>query len=141
MSTNLSNTRFDDSEDEEDFNPAQADLSDVEDAGGSDHDEDAGAQIQNEAARRREVNDDDGSDEESAISKRRTSADDRDGDEEVDEDDAEGEGEDTAPGANDDEEEEDEEDDDEEEITVSIQKPAACIFRGFTWGQYYCSKF
>jgi transcription elongation factor SPT5 len=118
--SNLLNTRFDDSEDEDEFNPAPADLSDAEDAGGSDHDEDAGAQIQNEAARRQELNDDDGSDEEPPVSKRRSSADSRGADEDEDED-AEVEGEDTAPGANEDEDEEDEEDDDEEEITVSSQ--------------------
>merc|ERR1712093_835633 len=36
----LQNTHFEDSEDEDDFNPQQADISDNEDAGGSDHDDD-----------------------------------------------------------------------------------------------------
>jgi transcription elongation factor SPT5 len=118
--SNLSNARFDDSEDEDDFNPIQADLSDAEDGEGLGHDDDAGAQIQNEAARSREVNDE--SDEEPAVLRRRSSADEHGGNEDEDEEDAEGEGEDTVPGANEDEDEEDEEEDDEEEITVSIQK-------------------
>jgi transcription elongation factor SPT5 len=124
MSTsNLLDTHFDDSEDEEDnFNPQPADLSETEDVGGSDHDEDAGAQIHNEAARRHEVNDDDGSDEEVTISKRRSSVDDRDGEGDEEDEDAEGEGEDIVRNANDEEDEEDEEDDDEEEITVSFSK-------------------
>jgi transcription elongation factor SPT5 len=117
--SNLSNARFDDSEDEDDFNPIQADLSDAEDGEGLGHDDDAGAQIQNEAARSREVNDE--SDEEPVL-RRRSSADEHGGNEDEDEEDAEGEGEDTVPGANEDEDEEDEEEDDEEEITVSIQK-------------------
>jgi transcription elongation factor SPT5 len=122
MSTsNLLDTHFDDSEDEEEnFNP-EPELSDAEDAGGSDHDESAGQQIRNESARRRpSVNDDEGSDEEPTISKR------RDGEEDEDEEDAEGEGEDI--GRNDEEDEEDEEDDDEEEITVSFQAFPRLVF-------------
>ena len=135
MSTsNLLDTRFDDSEEEDDnFNPQPADLSDVEDAGGSDHDD----RIQNEASRRQEVND--RSDEELPISKR-SSADDRGGNENEDDEDedAEGEGEPGASlsdvedgrGANIDED--DEEDDDEEEITVSHSEPLFNIFLGIS---------
>ena len=117
MSTaNLLNTQFDDSEDEEDnFNPQPADLSDVED----DNDADAGAQIRNEASARRvsEGGSDDESTQDLAPAKKRSPQQD---DNEADED-AEGEGEDTAPNALDDEDdEEEEEDDDEEEITVRL---------------------
>jgi len=108
--SNLANTQFEDSEDEEDFNPAPADISDAEDAGGSDHDDEAGAQIQGEEQ----------------MKARRSSAGDRGGDEDEDEEDAEGEGEETAPGANEDEDEEDEDDDDEEEITVSTRN---CLYQ------------
>ncbi len=117
MSTsNLLNSQFDESDDEDDFNPAPADVSDAEDAGGSDND-DVGAQIRNEASKGR-VKYDRGPDEERTTSKRRSIADEEDGGEDVDEEDAEGDGDDTAPGADDDDEDEDE--DDEEEITVSL---------------------
>ena len=112
----LQNTHFEDSEDEDDFNPQQADISDNEDAGGSDHDDDAGAQIRNEVSRR-SANVDDGSDDEQpAPSRRRSSADQNDGEEDEDDEDAEGPGEDLNAGADDDDEED--EDDEEEEITV-----------------------
>jgi len=62
MSTsNLLNAQFDDSEDEDDFNPQPADLSD--DGG----DDDAGVQIRKEAARTR-VDEDEGSDDEAPAS-------------------------------------------------------------------------
>jgi transcription elongation factor SPT5 len=102
MASNLLNQQFDDSEDEEDFNPQPADESDAEDAA-PDHDEDAGDQIRSEAARRSSR---DESPVENAIA-------DKDDDE-----DAEGEGEDTAP-RDEDDDDEDDEDEDEEEITVS----------------------
>jgi transcription elongation factor SPT5 len=118
MSTsNLVNTQFEDSEDEDDnFNPQPADLSD---------NEDAEARIHNEAARRR-VKEDDGSDEELPVTKKKSSADEGSGEEDDGdaEGEGEGEGEETAGGAHDaedDEEEDEEEDDDEEEITVSVQ--------------------
>lgn len=110
----------DESEDEEDFNPVQADDSGNEDNGGLDHDDDAGAQIQNEASRRRVS--DEGSDDEVAPKSRRAPQDDED------DEDAEGEGEDTAPGAHDDDDEEDE-DEEEEEITVSTLSPVPKILR------------
>lgn len=112
MSTsNLLNAQFDDSEDEDDnFNPQPADLSD--DGG----DDDAGAQIRKEASRTREV---DGSDDE-APAPRRQSVDDENGEDEDDED-AEGEGEDITQGALDDDDE-DEEEDEEEEITGHRRK-------------------
>merc|ERR1712225_135079 len=110
----LQNTHFEDSEDEDDFNPQQADISDNEDAGGSDHDDDAGAQIRNEVSRR-SANVDDGSDDEQpAPSRRRSSADQNDGEEDEDDEDAEGPGEDLNAGADD--EDEDENDDDEDEL-------------------------
>lgn len=114
MSTsNLLNAQFDDSEDEDDnFNPQPADLSD--DGG----DDDAGAQIRKEASRTREV---DGSDDE-APAPRRQSVDDENGEDEDDED-AEGEGEDITQGALDDDDE-DEEEDEEEEITVGTICPS-----------------
>ena len=113
MSTaDLTNAHFDDSEDEDDnFNPQPADLSDAEDAPGSDHDDDAGAQIRSETARR-DVKDD-GSDEGST--KGGASGEHHD---EEDDEDAEGEGEDLNHG-DEEEEDEDEEDDEEDEITVS----------------------
>jgi transcription elongation factor SPT5 len=115
MSTaNLHGQHFDDSEDEDDnFNPAPADLSDDENT------EDApNAQIRGETARRKQAVDDEGQDSSPVRNnaKNRGSADDEDDNGE----DEEGEGEDTAGVANDDEdEEEEEEDDEEEEITVS----------------------
>jgi transcription elongation factor SPT5 len=113
MSTsNLLNAQFDDSEDEDDFNPQPADLSD--DGG----DDDAGVQIRKEAARTR-VDEDEGSDDEAPAS-RRKSAHGQNGDDDDDDEDAEGEGEDITQGGLDDDEEEDEEDE-EEEITVSPQ--------------------
>jgi transcription elongation factor SPT5 len=115
MSTsNLLNTQFEDSEDEDDnFNPQPADLSD---------NEDAEAQIHNEAARRRV--EDHGSDEELPVTKKKFSADEGSGEEDDGDAEGEGEGEETAVGAHDaedDEEDDEEEDDDEEEITVSVQ--------------------
>lgn len=114
MSTsNLVSGHFDDSEDEDDnFNPLPADISDNEDAGESDHDDDAGAQIRNEASTRRV---DDGSDDEASNSRSRPVGDDVDEDDE----DAEGEGEDIRPGAHDDDDEDDEDDEEEEIDTVS----------------------
>jgi transcription elongation factor SPT5 len=103
MASNLLNQQFDDSEDEEDFNPQPADESDAEDAA-PDHDEDAGDQIRSEAARRP-------SRDESPVENAIADKDDED-------EDAEGEGEDTAP-RDDDDDDEDDEDEDEEEITVS----------------------
>lgn len=109
MSTaNLLSQNFDDSEEEDDFNPQPANDS------GNEGSDDAGAQIRNEDARRRV--DDESEDEASPAPKRRERTPD---DEE--EQDAEGEGEDTAPRADDDEEEDEEDDDEEEEeITVSL---------------------
>jgi hypothetical protein len=111
MSTaNLLNTQFDDSEEEDDnFNPQPADLSDAEDAGGEDHDDDAEDQIRGEAARQKSKQE--GSDDEDAMNK--------EGDDDEDE---EGEGEDTAPRAGDDEEEDEEEDEEDEEITVRTEE-------------------
>jgi hypothetical protein len=126
MSTsNLLNARFDDSEDEDDFNPQPADLSDIEEAGGSDHDEDAGAQIQNEVSRKLEVNDDDGSNGEPTISKRRSSTDGRGSD--IDEDEELGEGEDILL------DEDEEEDEEEEEITVRILSALSTDLQRFQW--------
>jgi transcription elongation factor SPT5 len=101
--SNLVNTQFEESDEEDDnFNPQPADLSDAEDAGG-DQDEDAADQIRTEAARQQSKGD--ASEDEDAVNK-------------VDE---EGEGEGSAPG-NDDGEDDEEEDDDEEEITVCVQQ-------------------
>jgi transcription elongation factor SPT5 len=98
--SNLINAQFDESDEEDDnFNPQPADLSDAEDAGG-DHDEDAGDQIRREAARQ-ESKDDASEGEDTAIKE-----------------DEEGEGEDTAPG---DEEEEDEEEEDEEDEEITVR--------------------
>lgn len=124
--TDLLNAHFNDSEDEDDnFNPQPADLSDNEDAGGDDHDEDARNQIQNEAARR-PVNEDGYDEDEDAEAPpsngRKRSSEYRKEDEVGDDEDDEGEGEDTALGVHDDEEEEDEEDDEEEEITGHRRK-------------------
>lgn len=101
--SNLINAQFDDSDEEDDnFNPQPADLSDAEDAGG-DHDEDAGDQIRREAARHQSK--DEGSD----------------GEDNANKEDEEDEGEDTAPRDEDEEEEEEEEEDEEdEEITVRL---------------------
>jgi hypothetical protein len=104
MSTSNLNAQFDDSEEDDDFNPQPADLSDAEDAGGND-DEDAEDQIRRDAARqksRREASDD-----EDAVNKHGADGED------------EGEGEDTAP--RDEDEEEDEEDEEDEEITVRVE--------------------
>jgi transcription elongation factor SPT5 len=122
----LANAHFDDSEDEDDFNPAPADLSD---------NDDAVAQIQNEAAHRpsRDDGSEDGPTSEQVNNRRRDSGAGNDGDEDdKDAEDAEGEGEDTALRADGDDEEDEEEeeeveaededeDDEEEEITVSIR--------------------
>lgn len=110
MSTaNLLNTQFDDSEEEDDnFNPQPADLSDAEDAGG-DHDDDAEDQIRGEAARQKSERK--GSDDEDAANK-----------EEDDDEDEEDEGEEPAPRAGDDEEEDEEEDEEDEEITVCTEE-------------------
>lgn len=114
MSTsNLASARFDDSEDEDDnFNPQPADISDNEDAARSNHDDDAGAQIRNEASSRRV--DDESDDEETSNPRSKPVEEDADEDDE----DAEGEGEDIAPGAHDDDDEDDEEDEEEEIDTV-----------------------
>lgn len=107
--TNFLTQSFDDSEDEDDnFNP-QPEI----DQGDSDHEDDAGAQIQNEASRR-SARDEEASDDEQTDN--RTKGDQEQDGEGEDDEDAEGEGEDL--GAQD-EEDEEEEDDDEEEITVS----------------------
>lgn len=119
--SNLANAHFDDSEEEDDnFNPAPVDLSDNEDAGGSDHDDNTKAQGQKEAARRSSRDDasEDGSMSDQVNKKRRGSGQDSEQD---DDEDAEGEGEDTAPAADDDDEEDEEEEDDEDEITVGRQ--------------------
>lgn len=113
--SNLQSAHFDDSEDEDDFNPQQADLSDVEDAGGSDHDDDAGAQIRNEASRRSATADDASDDEQPTNTRGRSPAGQEDAEEE--DEDAEGPGEDLAAGADDDDDEDEE--DEEEEITVN----------------------
>ncbi|KAH7379713.1 hypothetical protein BKA64DRAFT_234011 [Cadophora sp. MPI-SDFR-AT-0126] len=116
----LQNTHFEDSEDEDDFNPQQADISDNEDAGGSDQDDDAGAQIRNEASKRFTNVDDGSDDEQPAPLRRRSSADPNDGEADEDDEDAEGPGEDINAGAEDDDEED--EDDEEEEITGHRRK-------------------
>lgn len=115
----LLSQNFDDSEDEEDFNPQQADVSDAEegDGGDSDHDEDAGAQIQNEAAKRRVI-EDEPSDDDAPAKARRRSADRQHGADASEDEQPEAEA-DVGVEDNDDDEEEDEEDD-EEEITVHI---------------------
>ena len=126
--SNLANAHFDDSEDEEDnFNPAPADLSDNEDAQAANHDAEVGAQVQKEAegSPSRDDASENGSVSEQVNTKRRDSV--GDGEEEEDED-AEDEGEDTAPRADDDDEEDDEEDDDEEEITVSSPSSLHCSY-------------
>lgn len=107
MSTsNLLDARFDDSDDEEDFNPQPADLSD-------DEGDNTAAQASKERV-------EDGPDTE-APAPRRKSVDQQNGDEE-DEEDAEGEGEDITRD-NLDDDDEDEEDDEEEEITVRAALP------------------
>jgi transcription elongation factor SPT5 len=111
MSTaNLLNGQFDDSDDEEDFNPQPADISDAEEGGDSDHDEDAGAQIQNEAANRR-VNDEGSEDG----SQKNAGGDDE-------EDEGEEDGEPTAARDDDDEEEEDDEDEIETVRLIPFQR-------------------
>ena len=112
--SNLLNTHFDESEEEDDnFNPQPADLSDTEEAGGPD-DDDADNQIRGEAAGRRVQ---DGSEDESARpstnGKKKSLSD-------ADDEDVEGEGEDTAPRDDDDEEDDEDEDEDEEEVTVGL---------------------
>lgn len=109
MSTaNLLNTQFEDSEDEEDFNPAPADLSDDENA-----DEDD-APIRRDIKRPGGGSDGDEKPPKSNGKSKPSNLVDENGE------DDEGEGEDIA-GAEDDEEEDDEEDEDdeEEEVTVS----------------------
>jgi transcription elongation factor SPT5 len=120
--SNLLTTQFDDSEDEDDnFNPVPADLSDDENAGGDD--DDSEAQVRNEGARRHVAEDtyEDGDDEEAlpARTNGKSKTPDRRGADPADEDgeDDEGEGEDLN-GEGGDEEDEEEEDDDEEEVTV-----------------------
>lgn len=118
--SNLLTTQFDDSEDEDDnFNPAPADLSDDDNAGDDDESE---AQMRSEGARRRVADGtyDDGDDEEAppakangkskTLDRREVNPADEDGEDE-------GEGEDLNGEAGD-EEDEEEEDDDEEEVTV-----------------------
>ncbi|KAJ5041568.1 uncharacterized protein L3040_005148 [Drepanopeziza brunnea f. sp. 'multigermtubi'] len=95
--SNLANTNLEDSDEEEDFNPAQADLSD------------------NEASKSANADSDD---EQPSNSRRRSSAGQDDAEE--DDEDAEGPGEDLAAG-NDEDDEEDEEDE-EEEITGHRRK-------------------
>lgn len=118
MSTsNPPNNSFDDSDEEDDnFNPQPADLSDNEDEAHT-----SNAQRNNESSRH-QVGDDDGSEGESAPTggiKHNSGGAADDGEDE--DEDGEGEGEDITAGAHDDDdEEEDDEDDDEEEITVSI---------------------
>ncbi|KAF7959129.1 hypothetical protein EAE96_002645 [Botrytis aclada] len=119
MSTsNLLNNSFDESDEEDDnFNPQPADLSDNEDEGNNT----TSAQRQNESSRH-QVGDDDGSDDEAAPSSGRKHGSGGAHDDDEDEDD-EGEGEDIGGGANDDDdEEEEEEEDDEEEITGHRRK-------------------
>lgn len=119
MSTsNLPNNSFDDSEEEDDnFNPQPADLSDNENEAHT-----SNAQRNNESSRH-QVGDDDGSEGESAPTggrKHNSGGAADDGEDEDEDEDGEGEGEDITAGAHDDDdEEEDDEDDDEEEITVS----------------------
>lgn len=112
MSTaNLLDAHFDDSEEEEDFNPQPADESDA----GSDVEDEADNQVRGEAARRHsldEVSEDEPT--EPVKSKRTEPVEDEENDEDDDE------GEDTAPRANDDDEEDEDEDEEDEEITVSI---------------------
>jgi len=113
MSTaNLLDAHFDDSEEEEDFNPQPADDSDA----GSDNEDDADNQVRGEAARHqsRDNTSEDGVTE--PVKSKRTEI----LDEEEDNDEDDDEGEDTAPRANDDDEEEEDEDEEDEEITVSI---------------------
>ncbi len=118
---NLLTTQFDDSEDEDDnFNPAPADLSDDENAG--EDDDELEAQVRNEGARRRVAEDiyDDGDDEDAPPARtngKSKTPDRRGGNPAEDGEDDEGEGEDLNGEAGD-EEEEEEEDDDEEEVTV-----------------------
>ncbi|KAL3418529.1 transcription initiation protein spt5 [Phlyctema vagabunda] len=121
MSTsNLLDSHFEDSEEEEDFNPQPADVSD-NDEGESDNE--TGAQRANQTSKRNR--DDDDNDAPNSKGRERDS-DDEDEDEGVadgEDEDAEGEGEDTAPGAhNDDEDEEEEEDEEDEEITGHRRK-------------------
>jgi len=122
MSTsNLLNTSFDESDEEDDnFNPQPADLSDNEDEGDGD-DNGSRAQKRVEPSRRRVDEDDDSEDGAAPTNGRKNNSGhgaDEDGDE--DDEDAEGEGEDI--GAGDDDDDEDEEEDDEEEITGHRRK-------------------
>jgi transcription elongation factor SPT5 len=123
--SNLLTTQFDDSEDEDDnFNPAPADLSDDENLRGNN--DESEAQVRSEGARRRVAedtyDDDDDEDVPPARINGKSKTPDRRGADVADEDgeDDEGEGEDLNGEAGDEEEEEeeDEEDDDEEEVTV-----------------------
>ncbi|PTB73902.1 hypothetical protein M440DRAFT_67502 [Trichoderma longibrachiatum ATCC 18648] len=99
--------RFDDSEDEEDFNPAPADMSDEEEAN------DASSRARDSSPNRRQEADDD---EEPTPAKSRRARD-EDGDEEEEEEDEEEEA-DTRGRHDDDDEEEEEEEDDEDEDDV-----------------------
>lgn len=113
MSTaSLLDTRFDDSEEEDDnFNPAPADLSDEENGAEGDH---ASEIPSRNDAKRRATDDDDDAEDDGAI---KTNGKGRPSNVEDNGDDDEGEG------AGDDEEDEDEdeedEEDEEEEVTVS----------------------
>lgn len=111
MSTsNLLNAQFDDSEDEEDFNPAPADLSDDEGA------EDADASKPENISR---PNNDDAEEEKAPIPGKRQPIQDN-----VDEDEDEDDQADEDP----DEDDEDDEDDEEEEITVRAVQSRAPSF-------------
>lgn len=118
MSTaNLLSHDFGDSDDEDDFNPAPADLSDDENVGSD-----------TEQAPTRAMPDPPSDDENGAPApgpneRVRSPEGSHDGDLAGDDEDEEGQGDDTAGGAVDDEDEEDEEDDeDEEEVTVSYTR-------------------
>ncbi|KAK6581114.1 hypothetical protein PZA11_006602 [Diplocarpon coronariae] len=116
--SSLQHANFEESDEEEDFNPQQADLSDAEDAGGSDRDENVSAQSRNEVAKRPTISEDASDDDQPAGSRRRSSLGQGDGDE--DDEDAEGPGEDIAAGQ--DEDDEEDEEDEEEEITGHRRK-------------------
>lgn len=110
-------TRFDDSEDEEDFNPAQADMSD-EERGDDDGEEETRGQ---KRARSPDADDDDGDDDEAPKAKSRAiEADDEDDDED------EGGG---RRGRDNEDDEDDEEDEDEVIPQVSII-PNECLGLG-----------
>jgi transcription elongation factor SPT5 len=112
----LNNVQFDDSEDDDDnFNPVPADMSDDENAGG---DNELEAQIRGESARKHNAYNDEKEIPRKTNGKSKISDEARDIEDDEDIEDEEGKGEDVGGAGLDDEDEDDEEDEDEEEVTV-----------------------